>query len=512
MSLDSFQMQELNTKLNSVLKSLVAPFSGELTGAIVDSKGELVQVIGSDPLHFATPEAVIKSLKKYVVPKVGELFVTNDPGSGNTRLCDLLFIQACYGRSQAGDLRYYLVLQIGVPTLLNKKLDKMATSIEDEGFRVPPAPFEDENGLNEAIVDYLCQAGISRDNLIQKVNEAKSSLKTAIHRLSLLETQMGAEKLNSGIAALRKYSEKSMKKAIHEIPDGEYTAHDFLDNDGIEKTPVRIQCRLSVQGENILVSFQGSSKQVKGPFNCNYAMTLSTCFWFFRCLLKHDIPINSGAFNAFVVEAPEGTIVNGTGPAPMLGGYYETSNRIADVLIGCLSKALPLETPALNGSSSNITLMKFKDKVMIDTLGSGAGASKSKDGSDAINASLHNTPASSIEDIESDYPIQVIHSGIRDGSGGEGRHKGGDGLSRGYKFLEPGFVMMLSDRRDYKPHGIFGGSAGLSGENILNRSGEKKKLHNEKNVFAVKPNDTLVINTPGGGAWGKVVEPSKEET
>jgi N-methylhydantoinase B len=506
---DCFELEALRVRMKSILEIMACPFGDkwEIACALLDSKGDLVDAYGKNPLHFTALEASVKSLRKYLTPKHGEVFITNDPTGGNTRLCDLVFVQGAFGRQQANDLRFHLVLQITIPDLLNKKLKKIATSMEEEGYRIPPTPLDQQGQVNQALVEYLCQSGTDRDEFMRLLVVVKEALRDGVSRAVVLEQSVGSDSLQKGIKELRNYSEAAMRKALHEIPDGEYVAHDFLDNDGVDKQAFRVQARLSVQGENVLIGFAGTSKQCKGPFNCNHAMTLGACFWVLRSLAKSEIPVNSGAFKAFSIEAPEGSLVNALPPAPLLGGYYETTRRIVDVLFACLSKALPLEMPAANGGSSNPILMQFENSFHVDTLASGGGASRDGAGSVGVSTSLHNSISTSVEELERKFPVQVIHCRIRDSSGGSGKMMGGDGLTRGYKFLAPATLTLLADRRDFKNHGVFGGSSGLAGETVICRVGEKKKMHNEKKVIEVAAGDTLTINAPGGGGWGKEVAP-----
>jgi N-methylhydantoinase B len=502
---DSFKAEKLRLACANLLAELARPLGSltELNTALLDHRCDLIEARGANPLHFPALEISAKAIKKYITPKHGEILITNDPYSGNTRLCDLLFICGVFGKSQANDLRYYIVLQISLPQLLNKNLKNIFTTVEDEGYRIPPTLLDVQGMVNPALVEYLSQSGVSKDELLKLIGDLKIRLKEAVEQTSQLEVKTGADKMQKFITELRNYSDERMRVALHEIPDGDYSAHDFLDNDGIDGQPLRIQCQLSVQGQNILLSFAGTSKQSRGPFNLNYATTLGACFWVLRSLVKEEIPLNSGAFKAFAIEAPEGTIVNARYPAPMLGGYYETTKRIVDVIFGCLSRALPLEIPAQSGGSSNITLIKMQDQLFVDALSTGSGAGRDTNGVDCVQANLQNTILPSIEELEKTYPLQVTHSSVRDSSGAQGKKSGGNGVTRGYKFLKPATLMLLSDRRHYKPHGLFGGVSGLPGENVVNKNGEKKKIHNEKKVIEVNAGDTLIISTPGGGAWGK---------
>lgn len=509
--MNSFDARYTLSRLNEVLKVLSKPFENlEHTVGILDSKASAILISGTNPLHFASLEVCVKSTRQYITPKNGEIVITNDPYTGNTRLCDLMFISPVYGRQQANELRYYLVFQLSLQDLLNKPLTRVFESVEDEGYRIPPILLEEKGVINSALIDYLCQSGISRDELLGYVTTIKNSLRDAGQQMTEVEQELGRDTLNSRIDYLNKYSEKSMRKALHTVPDGDYVAHDFLDNDGIDKNSVRIQAKLTVHGENLGVSFSGSSKQTKGPFNCNYSLTLGAAFWVLRSLAKNDIPINSGAFKAFSIEAPNGTIVNPQYPAPLLGGYYETTTRIVDVLFMTLGKALPLETPAVSGGSTSITMIQANNRLFVQTLGCGSGASPTFDGVSGVKPCLHNLRTTSIERVERLFGLQVLQNRLRDSSGGNGKHDGGAGLSRSYKVVNPINVLFLADRQSFKPHGSYGGVSGSTLEIDILRNNEKIKFQGEKKLMNLQVGDVLVINSPGGGGWGKPEEPEAD--
>ena len=510
--IDAFEVESVRLKLRDILFSLThsESWTTEVHGAILDSKGDLIDVMGPNPLHYPALESCAKAARKYLALKHGETIITNDPYCGNSRLCDVILIQGAFGKNQANELRYHIVLQITHNGLIRKNLNKIFETVEDEGYRVPPTLLDHGSGMNMEIVKYLAMSGVPQETLVAQFETARGLLKKAGQSLAALENSLGRENMAQALEQLRKYSETAMKRALHDIPDGEYTAHDALESDGVDSVNVRIQCKFTVRGENILLGFSGSSKQVKGPYNCNYALTLGACFWVLRSLVKLDIPINSGAFKSFSVEAPDGTVVNARYPAPLLGGYFETTKRITDTLNLVLNKALPGQFAAQNSGSSNVTLMAFDSKLMIDTLGSGSGASNGFAGTDCVKAELHNFECPSIEEVETQFPIQVTHSGIREISGGSGKFEGGNGLTRGYRFLKKAQVMALADRRSTKAKGLYGGVSGLNGEYMIMKTAEKKKIQNEKWVAELGPGDTLVINTPGGGGWGKKEEPEAE--
>jgi N-methylhydantoinase B len=510
MTSDPFFLEKQRLALKGILNKLLGSLGGEIHAALLDSRGDLLDAGGPNPVHFPAIEATVKATRKYLVPKVGETLITNDPYSGNPRLCDLLLVQGAYGRQQAGELRYYVAIQITVPQLLGR-LSKWPTSIEDEGLRIPPTPLEQGTVINDQIVQYLAQSGQDQTSLKNLLEQARAALKKATADIIALENRLGRENFTKGLDDLNKYSEKMMRSALREIPDGEYSSFEVMESDGSRNKNLKIQCRLSVQGENILVSFLGTAKQTTGPINCTYALTLGACFWVLRGFVKRDIPTNAGAFKAFSIEAPEGTLVNAAYPAPLLGGYFETSKRIVEVLFVILNKALPTEIPAHNGATSSLCVFNFSPKILVDVAGCGGGATKTSNGAPVCQTDLQNSPALSIEELEENYPIQITHSGPRLGSGGEGKKMGGDGLTRGYKMLSDASVICFGDRRQLKPKGLFGGGSALASEYTVVKGQERSILH-EKGLFQLSKDSVFILNSAGGGAWGKKEKEEAPET
>jgi N-methylhydantoinase B len=509
-----FKTQLLHKSMQSILERLrertshLGNLNFNISCAILDQKGELLEVLTQNSLHITVFEPVVRSVKTYFAPKIGESFITNDPYSGGTRLCDLILVQGAFGTQTANELRFFVAVQITIPTIINKEWKNLFSSVEDEGYRIPPSPL-DQNGLiNPAILDYIAQSGFDRNELAEILGNVKIALKKATHELSQLEKTTGRDEFQKICEALKLYSETQMRMALHEIPDGEYEAQDFLDNDGQSLTPIKINCELRVHGEKVVLNFSGTSRQTTGPFNCSYALTLAACFSTLRSLVKKDIPINSGALRVFSIEAQEGTIINAAYPSALLGGYYETTHRISDTVKACLSKALPRFIPSLSGGSSSPILMKFFDsgsaRLHFETIGCGSGASATQNGSDVIRPEFDNTKASSIESLESDFEVQVIQHTLRDSAHGDGKKQGGRALTRGYKFLGPVELMLLGDRQKSKIQGFFGGKSGIQSETLILKNGEKVNSDSTCKMFIkLNAGDTLFFSSPSGAGWGK---------
>jgi N-methylhydantoinase B len=307
---------------------------------------------------------------------------------------------------------------------------------------------------------------------------------------------------------LQSYARRMMQAAIKEIPDGTYSFEDFMDDDGVDSRPVKIRVAITVKGGDAVVDFTGSDPQVKGSINACYSITLSVVFYVFRCLARLDIPSNSGCMEPITVITPGESIVDADFPSAVAGGNVETSQRIADVLFGALSRALPDRIPAASsGTMNNITIggydpAKGAGFTYYETIGGGMGGRPDRDGVDAVQTHMTNTLNTPIEAIAHAYPFRIVDYSIRKGSGGEGRFSGGCGIRREYELLCDAQVTILSERREHPPYGLDGGQPGETGSNRLVSGKSSRALSSKVNLRARK-GDRIVILTPGGGGFGR---------
>jgi N-methylhydantoinase B len=247
---------------------------------------------------------------------------------------------------------------------------------------------------------------------------------------------------------------------------------------------------------------------VAGSVNANSAIAIAAAMYCFRCLIAGDVPYNGGLLRPIRVIAPERSVVNAGLPAAMAAGNVETSQRITDVILGALAKAVPERIPAASsGTMNNLSFggwdaRRARPFSWYETIAGGMGASAVADGRAAIHTHMTNSWNTPVEAFEHEYPVEVVSYGIRRGSGGEGKQKGGEGIVREWRFLEEADVTVLSDRRTTGPYGLWGGERGATGHNELTVNGRRKALP-AKARFTAPRGSVLKISTPGGGGYGK---------
>ena len=233
-----------------------------------------------------------------------------------------------------------------------------------------------------------------------------------------------------------------------------------MDDDGFGNERIRIQCKVVVQDEAVMVDFAGTSQAVTGNINCPLPVTAAAVFYAIRCLMAEETPACAGVFEAITIKAEPGSLVHASRPSATAAGNVETSMRIVDVIFGALAKALPDHIPAASqGTMNNIAMGKRGEGGWdyYETLGGGAGASAAADGAHCVQVHMTNTLNTPAEVVEMNYPLRIERYQRREGSGGEGRNRGGDGLTREFRFLEQAEVTLLTERRAQMPWGLAGG-------------------------------------------------------
>jgi N-methylhydantoinase B len=288
------------------------------------------------------------------------------------------------------------------------------------------------------------------------------------------------------------YSERVVRAAIASLPDGRWEAEDVLEATDAELT---IRCAVTVAGDGVAIDFDGTSPQHAGNLNAPLAVARSASYFVVRCVTDPDLPASGGAFAPVQVTAPEGSLVNARPPAAVAAGNVETSSRIVDVLFRAFGRAIPVPAQG-QGTVNNVTFGN-DTFTYYETIGGGQGACPDADGPSAVHVAMSNTLSTPVEALELQYPLRVERYSLRRGSGGDGGHRGGDGVVRALRALEPCRLSIVSERRRRAPAGAADGGPGLPGRNLLNGEELPGKV-----TVDLDEGDVITIETPGGGGYG----------
>jgi len=290
-----------------------------------------------------------------------------------------------------------------------------------------------------------------------------------------------------------------MRAALAGLPDGRYQFADVMEW-GADDIPITVE--VSIEGEDLVADFTGTSPQVAGNINAVEAVTRSCLYYAIRVATDPTIPANGGCYRPLELVAPEGTLVNAQPPAAVAAGNVETSQRIADVLLGALAHAAPDRVPAASQGTMNNILAGSDHFAYYETVGGGQGGRPGRPGMSGVHTGMTNTKNTPIEALEAAYPLHVVTTRLRKGSGGVGRYAGGEGIEREIEFLEPAILSLMGERRRIRPWGLAGGEPGAVGEDWLIRRGSVPERLPGKVTIEVGAGDRVRVLTPGGGGWG----------
>jgi len=469
--------------------------------AILDADGELVVNAPHIPVHLGALGLCVRRTRDAIAMRPGDVIVTNHPAFGGSHLPDITVITPVY--LDASRLLGYVASRAHHAEIGGSRPGSMppnATCLAEEGVVIPPLRLFD---AGEPRWPAMRQHLLSGPYPTRAVEENLADLRAAVaanHRgataLQQLAARHGAEVVQHYMQALKRYAESRIRAALQNMPPGRYHALERLD-DG---SPLQVQIRLA--GDRAEIDFSGSAGVHPGNLNATPAIVRSVVIYVLRLLLHEPLPLNEGLMHAVDLHLPEGMLnppfPDDPAQAPaVVGGNVETSQRLVDTLL----KALKLV--ACSQGTMNNVLFGNDRFGYYETVCGGCGAGPAFDGADAVHSHMTNTRITDPEIVEHRYPVRVERFAIRHGSGGAGRHRGGDGVIRELRFLEPMALSILSQHRRERPYGLEGGEPGAPGRQMLIRAnGERLELAGIDGL-EVEPGDRLVLETPGGGGFGK---------
>ncbi len=481
--------------------------------ALFDRQGRMVAQAAHIPVHLgAMPDSVATALSEFERFAPGDVIALNDPFRGGTHLPDITLISPIFvtdnGEQRLAGFAANRAHHADVGGISAGSMP-VATEIYQEGIIIPPIKLWEAGEPNKAALRLLLRNVRTPDERRGDLAAQVAANRTAARRLQEIVERSGLATVETHIEALIAYAERITRATLAEIPAGIYEFTDFLDDDGFSEQPIAIHVTVTVEDGTLTVDFNGSAPEAQGSINAVASVAKSAVYYVVRCLMPEDAPANHGTFAPVTIIAPEGTVVNARAPRPVAGGNVETSQRITDTVLGALALALPAVIPAASqGTMNNVTAGGHDPRsgrpfAYYETMGGGMGARPHLDGLSGVHVHMSNTLNTPVEAFEFAYPMRIVAYRLRDGSGGAGEARGGDGLVREIGFEVPTEVTLLTERRRLAPYGLQGGERGQSGENVLIRDGIEQQLPG-KTRFTAQPGDRLAIRSPGGGGWGSV--------
>jgi N-methylhydantoinase B len=475
--------------------------------ALFDRQGRLTAQAAHIPVHLGSMPMLVKGIVEKLTFTPGDVLISNDPFSGGTHLPDITLIEPLFAGERLWGFAAARAHHSDVGGITPGSMP-LSTSIYQEGIIIPPLFLRKGGVPNSGLMELITRNTRTPAERAGDIRAQEAALATARERVAWMTETYGFDNSLALLEELLSYSERLTRTALGHLPSGTASAVDFMEEDGTgEPIPIRVMVNLAA--DNATVDFSGTSPQMENSLNAPLPVTLASVYYVFRCLLGDHIPANDGCFRPIQVRAPFGSIVNASSPSAVAAGNVETSQRIVDTLLLALSKIMPGLIPAAScGTMNNVTIggrggPAGKGFAYYETIGGGMGAGSAFPGLSAVHTHMTNTLNTPVEALESAFPFLVSRYGIRRGSGGAGRHRGGDGIIREYLFNASCHVTIISGRRKTAPYGLEGGEGGRPGVNrhFVNATGEMKNLGGRASVD-VGQGDRIIIETPGGGGWG----------
>jgi len=486
----NIQLQVLGSALRSIAEEMGAvlvrsAFSANIkerrdcSAALFDERGRMIAQAEHIPVHLgAMPDAVAAVMHHDPGPE--DVFILNDPYSGGTHLPDITLVS----RTEVG----FAVTRAHHADVGGREPGSMpagSRTLAEEGVVIPPTRFDD---------DVLAELVAQMRNPEERRGDFRAQLaahRLAEQRLSELCERRGRDRILAAMEELFAHSERVVRAALARLPDGRYEGADVLE---APEGDLELHVTVTVEEDEIAFDFAGTAPEHDGNLNCPLSVTRSACYFVVRCLTAPDLAASGGAFAPVSVQAPAGSLVNAQPPAAVAAGNVETSCRIVDCLFSALGEAIPVPAQG-QGTMNNLTFGNERF-TYYETLGGGQGACPTADGPSAVHVTMSNTLTTPTEALELAYPLRVERHSLRPGSGGAGRFRGGEGIVRELRVLEPCRFSVISERRAWSPRGTRGGEPGAPGLNLLNGEELPAKATRDLEV-----GDLVRIETPGGGGF-----------
>ena len=516
----------MSTNLQKTSYSPILYDMVDFSNALFDPEANLIGQTTNVPVHLASMHfSVLASLRAFPEGlEEGDVVLLNDPYQGGTHIPDVTFTMPVFAEGRiigyAASRGHWLDLGGAAPGGMVAD----ATHIVQEGLRIPPIKLY-ERGVLDAKVHAIIKANTRVPHYIDgDLRAHESALQTANRELQALATRYGVETVLACMAEALNYTERRTRAAIREIPDGVYSAEDWIDTDGVSAEPVPIRCTLTVDGDEITADLRNSSPLVAGPINYPAAGSHSGVYFALKFFLDPDAPPNAGMYRPITILLPESGVVNARWPAPVFNGNLATSERIADAVWQALGQAIPERMVGMTYGDCNSFSVSAVDPetgipyIADDLPPGGWGGTPFSDGMNATYSCHGNCMDLTVEMTELIYPIRFERRELIADSGGPGTFRGGLGMRQTFAPINhPAVCGIETSRSLMGAPGVLGGAPGRPGRTLRNFGREDEEVLGgwtpdgtwricSYSNRSLPRDNTFTNEAPGGGGWGNPLE------
>lgn len=466
--------------------------------ALFDANGNLIANAPHMPVHLGSMSESIKTIMNGNAGKMksGDVYVLNDPYHGGTHLPDITVVTPVFAENK-NEILFYVASRghhADIGGITPGSMPPFSTSIEEEGVQINNFKLVDSGFFRETeLLKLLGSGNHPSRNPKQNISDMKAQIaanEKGVQELRKMVEQFGLAVVQAYMGHVQNNAEEAVRRVITNLKDGAYELP--LDNGA----KIRVAISVNAKSRSAIIDFTSTSSQLKNNFNAPKAVCMAAVLYVFRTMVDDDIPLNAGCLKPLQVIIPEGSMLNPNYPASVVAGNVETSSCITNALYGALGVLAASQCTMNNFTFGNSKYQYY------ETISGGSGAGPTFDGTSVVQTHMTNSRLTDPEVLEFRFPVRLLSYAIRQGSGGKGKHNGGDGGIRKIQFLEPMTASILSNSRQTGSFGLAGGASGLPGENRVERAnGKIEKLSHLASV-EMNPGDIFIIETPGGGGFG----------
>ena len=499
-NLYQFIAEQMGIVLQNTATSVNIKERLDFSCAIFNASGLLVANAPHIPVHLGSMSESVRSLinDKGDTLKSGNVYLSNNPYNGGTHLPDVTAITPIFDED-GKQIIFYVASrghQADIGGITPGSMPPHSTTVEEEGILFDNFLLVEQGDFREIPVQkILLNHSYPARNPDQNIADFKAQIaanERGVQELRKMVSQYGLETVQAYMRFVQANAEESVRRAINLLKDGSFIYE--MDNGA----KIEVQVKIHRENRSATIDFTGTSEQLNSNFNAPKAVTQAAVLYVFRTLVNDNIPLNAGCLNPLEIIIPVGCMLNPTYPAAVVAGNVETSQTIVDALYGALGVMA-----ASQGTMNNFTFGNHRYQYY-ETICGGSGAGIDFDGTDGIHSHMTNSRLTDPEVLESRYPVLLESFSLRPDSGGKGKHSGGNGVIRRIRFLEPMTANILSGHRLVPPFGLNGGEAGHVGRNWIQRQNGTQENLDSTATVEMQPGDVFVIETPGGGGFGKV--------
>ena len=490
----------------------------DFSTAFCDPAGNLVAQGLTLPGHLGSiPTALAAVINRFGdVMKPDDLFCLNDPYQGGMHLPDIFIFKPIFHNGKRIAFAATICHHTDVGGRVAGSNASDSTEIYQEGLRIPPMYMFEQGKRNETLFN-LIEANVRVPvKVFGDIRAQLAACNIAERQFLELVYEHGVDIMSKFLLDFVDYAERVTKSALLELPDGEWSFEDWIDDDGVDiGHPIRLFIKFNKKGDRLFADWTGTSEQVKGAINNTLSFTKAATYCGVKCILPNDVPANEGFFRCIEVTAPPGTIANGVLPAACAARGL-TGFRMVDCVLGALAMMLPNKVMAASdGGNTGISIGGYDSDrnpfIYVDFACGTWGARPWADGLSGNSNLFANMATQSIEVCEAENPVEILAYEFIPDKAGAGKFRGGTPYRRDYKLLETEAVLQVrSDRKVFRPYGLYGGNPGASSRNIMN-PGKDNRLLGSKLTMTMYSGEVLRHELAGGGGWGDPLERNPEK-